>query len=175
MRQISLLAIALVTTAGAAAAQSGPPTSHQHHDSAFAAMQERGKMAMGIDQYASTHHFDALPDGGRIELIRNDGDSADVRKIRMHMREIARAFASGDFSTPAAVHLRQVPGADVMAARRTAIQYEAHDLPHGAELRIRTTDPEALHAIHRFMAFQREEHRAGGVVDTLPATAPRKP
>jgi hypothetical protein len=176
MRRISLLTILLATTAGAASAQSSPPApSHHHHDSAFAAMQERGKMAMGVDQYASTHHFDALPDGGRIELVRDDGDSADVVKIRMHMREIARAFASGDFSTPAAVHLRQVPGADIMAARRSAIQYEAHDVPRGAELRVRTRDPEALKAIHRFMAFQRDEHRAGGVVDTIPKDTPRKP
>jgi hypothetical protein len=31
-----------------------------------------------------------------------------------------------------------------------------------AELRIRTTDPEAIAAIHRFMAFQRSDHQAGG-------------
>jgi hypothetical protein len=127
-------------------------------------MQERGRIAMGVDQYASTHHFDALSDGGRIELLRDDGDSVDVARIRAHMREIARAFAEGNFSTPAAVHLRQVPGADVMAARRALIRYEAHDLPRGAELRIRTRDPAALAAIHRFMAFQRSEHRATGVV-----------
>ena len=38
-------------------------------DSAFAALQERGSAAeaMGVDQYASAHLFDDLPDGGRIE------------------------------------------------------------------------------------------------------------
>lgn len=156
MRRVSLiLALTCAAASGAGA---------QHHDSAFAAMQERGKAAMGVDQYASTHRFDALEDGGRIELVRNDGDSADVARIRTHMREIARAFANGDFSTPAAVHLRSVPGADVMAARRRFITYEPRDIPRGAELRIRTTDPEALRAIHRFMAFQRDEHHAGGAV-----------
>lgn len=134
----------------------------QHHDSAFAAMQERGKKAMGVDQYASTHHFDSLADGGRIELIRNDGDSADVVRIRAHMRDIARAFANGDFSTPAAVHLRAVPGADVMAARRQFIRYEPRDIPRGAELRMQTSDPEALRAIHQFLAFQRGEHHVRG-------------
>jgi DNA-binding GntR family transcriptional regulator len=154
MRRVSLILVLTCAAASRAAAQ--------HHDSAFAAMQERGKAAMGVDQYASTHRFDGLKDGGRIELVRNDGDSADVARIRAHMREISRAFASGDFSTPAAVHLRSVPGADVMTERRRFITYEPHDIPRGAELRIRTDDPEALRAIHRFMVFQRDEHHAGG-------------
>ena len=132
------------------------------HDSAFKAMQERGKLAMGVDQYTSTHHFDALPDGGRIELQRDVDDSAGVARIREHMRDIARAFKAGDFSTPAMVHLQEVPGAKVMAAKRDVITYEPHDLPRGAELRIITHDDEALRAIREFMAFQRAEHHATG-------------
>lgn len=133
------------------------------HDSAFAAMQERGKAAMGVDQYTSTHHFDALPDGGRIELQVDTPDSAATARIRAHMREIAAAFKAGDFSTPAIVHLRDVPGAKVMAAKRGLITYEPGDLPRGGELRIRTQDADALHAIHEFMAFQRAEHHATGM------------
>ena len=132
------------------------------HDSAFRAMQERGKLAMGVDQYTSTHHFDALPNGGRIELQRDVNDSAGVARIREHMREIARAFQAGDFSTPTMVHLREVPGARIMAAKRAVISYDPRDLPRGAELRITTSDDEARRAIHEFMAFQRGEHHAGG-------------
>src|ERR1700710_1341117 len=43
-------------------------------DSAFVALQERGKMAMGVDQYASAHQFDVLPNGGRIALEMKDAD-----------------------------------------------------------------------------------------------------
>lgn len=136
---------------------------HRHdstsHDSAFTAMQQRGKVAMGVDQYTSTHHFDALPDGGRIELQRNLDDSAGTAQIRAHLREIAHAFKSGDFSTPAMVHLREVPGTKVMARKRAVITYEVHDLRRGGELRIRTDDDEARRAIHEFMAFQRAEHQ----------------
>jgi hypothetical protein len=143
-------------------AQVTPPPSPQagSPDSAYAAMQERGKQAMGVDQYTSTHHFEALPDGGRIELVRDVDDSAGVARIRAHMRELARAFAGGDFSTPAFVHLQSVPGTKVMMARRALITYEAHDLPRGAELRIRTRDAEALQAVHEFLAFQRHEHHS---------------
>ena len=133
------------------------------HDSAFAAMQERGRMVMGVDQYTSTHHFDALPDGGRIELQRDVPDSAGVARIRMHLREIAVAFKAGDFSQPAAVHMADVPGVKIMAAKHAVIEYETHDLPLGAELRMRTHDPEAVRAIHDFMAFQRGEHHASGM------------
>ena len=132
------------------------------HDSAFRAMQERGKLAMGVDQYTSTHHFDALANGGRIELQRDVSDSVGVARIREHMREIARAFQAGDFSTPTMVHLREVPGARIMAAKRAVISYDPRDLPRGAELRITTSDDEARRAIHEFMAFQRGEHHAGG-------------
>jgi hypothetical protein len=137
--------------------------SRSAHDSAFAAMQERGRIVMGVDQYTSTHHFDALPDGGRIELQRDVSDSAGVARIRMHLRQIAIAFKAGDFSTPAVVHMRDVPGANVMVAKRDVITYETHELPRGAELRVRTRDPEALRAVHDFMAFQRTEHHATGM------------
>lgn len=118
---------------------------------------------MGVDQYTSTHHFDALPDGGRIELQRNAEDTAGTAQIRAHIHQIARAFEAGDFSTPAMVHMQSVPGAKTMAARRSKISYEVQDLPRGAELRIRTADPDALRAIHEFMAFQRGEHHAAGM------------
>jgi hypothetical protein len=86
-------------------------------------------------------------------------DPAGVTRIREHLQAIAEAFRSGDFSTPAFVHLQQVPGADVMAARRHAISYTFRELPRGGELRITTHDPAALEAIHAFLAFQRQDHR----------------
>jgi hypothetical protein len=125
-------------------------------------MQKRGKQAMGVDQYTSTHKFDALPDGGRIELQRDTDDSVGIAEIRAHIREIAASFKRGDFSTPEFVHMREVPGTKVMAARRAVITYDPHNLPRGAELRIRTSDRDALAAIHEFMAFQRTDHHSGG-------------
>lgn len=143
----------------------------QHHgkkpaatqeDTTFAALQNRGKKAMGVDQYTSTHRFDALEDGGRIELQRDGDDAEGVKTIREHLQAIAKAFRSGDFSTPAFVHMQQVPGTAVMAARKDRITYTFRELPRGGELRIQTKDREALHAIHEFMMFQRSDHRAGG-------------
>jgi hypothetical protein len=131
-------------------------------DSGFAALQQRGQAAMGVDQFTSTHQFVPLADGGRKEQQRDSADSAVLKQIRMHMRQIAAAFRKGDFSLPGFVHDQAVPGTDVMAARRSAISYDAMDLPLGGAVRITTTDTTAIRAIHDFLAFQRQDHHAGG-------------
>lgn len=128
----------------------------------FAALQERGETAMGVDQYTSVHRFDALADGGRIELQAGGQDAGEIATIREHLRGIARAFQEGDYSTPAFVHMREMPGTREMAARRERIRFVYADLPRGGEVRITTGDPAALAAIHEFMAAQRHDHRAGG-------------
>lgn len=158
------IAVAVVAFAGCDG--SGGPSADDVaavDDAAFAELQDRGRQAMGADQYTSTHVFDGLPDGGRIELQRDVDDDVGVERIRRHLEAIARAFDEGDFSAPAFVHMQSVPGASVMAAKRDAITYTYNELPRGGELRMTTEDTHALGAIHEFMAFQREEHRAGGM------------
>ena len=152
-------AIALLVLAACARTDRTPD------DSAFAAVQDRGRTAMGVDQYTSTHVFEDLPDGGRVVLDRDDAsDTVGVRTIREHMRVIEAAFRRGDFALPGQVHAREVPGTRVMRERRDAIQYVALDRPRGGELRITTRDSSALAAIREFLSFQRSDHRAAGHV-----------
>lgn len=136
--------------------------SKSHENQSFEAIQSRGEAAMGVDQYTSTHLFDALPDGGRIELQRDQNDPAGVEQIRSHLLQIASAFKAGDFSTPAFVHMREMPGVDVMASKRTVIDYAFTELPRGGEVRISTLDPKAVAAVHAFMAAQRHDHKSHG-------------
>jgi hypothetical protein len=154
MRIPTLLALAVL-----AAAPAPVLSQHAQHDSAFKALQRRGAGVMGVDQYTSMHQFEASADGGRIALQRDVDDSAGVRTIRQHLQTIARQFAAGDFSASATVHARDVPGTEVMRARRAAISYEFRPLPRGGQVRITTRDPVALGAIHEFLAFQRADHR----------------
>jgi hypothetical protein len=131
------------------------------HADTFAAMQARGQVVMGVDQYASAHVFEDLEDGGRIVLDANSlSDSAGIVAIRQHMRDITTAFRAGDFTRPFAVHAQVVPGTSVMAARRAKITYAASDRPRGAEVHLRSTDAAAVAAIHSFLAFQRSAHHA---------------
>ncbi len=146
-----------------------PDSSHHHDpshhaaapDTAFAAMQQRGKKAMNVDQNMAHHRFTSMPDGGQIELTSDVADTAAVNGIRRHIAEIQQAFSTGDFSTPAFVHMQKVPGTATMAERKALITYKAIEISRGARLRLTTRDPEALKAIHQFMEFQRTEHRAG--------------
>ena len=131
-------------------------------DSSFAALQKRGAVVMGVDQYASAHKFDITPDGGRIELQRRGNDSLDVAQIRAHMKDIQKAFLAGDFAKPFAVHDKVMPGTVVMTRKKSEIRYVYGDLPRGAELRLVTKDDEARAAIAEFMEAQRGEHRSSG-------------
>jgi hypothetical protein len=140
-------------------------------DTAFAATQARGRRVMGVDQYTSAHVFEDLPDGGRIILERDSGsDTTGITTIRQHMRDVAAAFAAGDFTKPFQVHAAVVPGTAVMAARRAAIHYQERDRSRGAEVRIRTTDAAAVAAVHEFLAFQRSAHHAGAHDGMSPRT-----
>jgi hypothetical protein len=132
-------------------------------DSAFAQVQRRGESVMGVDQYTSKHVFEDLPDGGRIVLDRDDpSDTASIRTIRAHMRDIEASFRGGNFTAPGLVHAREVPGTRVLADRAAVIAYRTIERPRGAELRIVTADPAAITAVHEFLAFQRSDHRAAG-------------
>jgi len=152
-----LLAAAGCTTS-APATGAGPAPA----DSSFHALQHRGERAMGVDQYTSTHRFDALPDGGRVELQRDVDDPEGVATIRAHLQEVSAAFAAGDFSTPAFVHMREMPGAADMARLRDRISYAYGPLPRGGQVRITSQDPEAIRAIHAFIGAQRMDHHSGG-------------
>jgi hypothetical protein len=133
-----------------------------HADSSFVRLQERGETAMGVNQYTSQHVFEPLADGGRIVLQRKESDPAGEAAIRAHMRTIATAFANGDFALPGFVHaMSNVPGTARMKELRSDITYNERDLPRGAEVVISTKTPDAVAAIHEFLAFQRMDHRAG--------------
>ena len=171
MRRVPILSIAVTTAiAVAAPAAAQDHAAHAGHpasaapaagDTAFAKLQERGRIAMGVNQYTSRHVFEVLPDGGRIELQRVEEDREGADTIRRHLQEIAAAFKAGDFSTPGFVHWREVPGVPVMAARRERIAYAYRELPRGGELRITSPDSVAVSAIHEFLAFQNSDHRTG--------------
>jgi hypothetical protein len=157
--------ILLLVSAAPLSGQSARHHAQSSPDSGFAALQSRGKIVMGVDQYTSAHRFDDLPDGGRIELQRDSSDTAGVRTIREHLSGIARQFAAGDFQNPAFVHGGAVPGSAIMRAKRSAIRYRFHRLPGGGEVRITSHDGQAVAAIHQFLGYQRREHHATGSVE----------
>jgi hypothetical protein len=71
------------------------------------------------------------------------------------------AFAGGDFAMARRIHDRGLPGTAEMARLKDAISYHYEQTDRGAQVRIATSDPAALEAIHAFLRAQIEDHRTG--------------
>ena len=129
-------------------------------------VEQHGDQAMGFPHDKTTHHFLLYRDGGAIEVTANDGkDSTNIQSIRTHLAHIVTMFSSGDFSAPMFVHDQVPPGIPVMKEKRNDISYTVEEVSAGARVRIKTTNDEALKAVHDFLCFQIEDHHTGDVKD----------
>ncbi len=164
MRKLGIIAAMTFVAAGCDSAKrtaigAPEPVTAQEADSAYKAMDIRHGEAVGEDPMALAHQFVAQPDGGDIVLERSVHDDMGINQIRAHLLLISRSFARGDFAIPGFVHDKTVPGTDVMTQRSGDIGYTVEDTEHGGVVHIRTSNPEALKAIHAFIDFQLAEHR----------------
>lgn len=123
------------------------------------AMLARGNVAMGFDQNKIMHHFMATPTGGQIMIVALDSnDNETISQIRSHALDIQQEFSQGNFTKPFFIHDQQVPGTEVMAQKKSLINYSVQDLDNGAILTLTTNDSELLRAIQQFMSFQGTQH-----------------
>ena len=130
---------------------------HGGHD-----VDRRGDKVMGFSHEKTRHTFRLLGDGGAIEVRALDGgDAESIGAIRSHLKVIEKDFTSGTFAKPEEIHAKLPDGADVMKERGSSIVYRYEELEGGARVRIRTKDPRALDAVHRFLRFQIADHRTG--------------
>ena len=138
---------------------------HKEHvmaDSHNAVVEKRGDQAMGFSHDATTHHFRMSVDGGAIEVTANDPhDKINVAAIRSHLSHIAVMFGTGDFTTPMFVHDGIPPGVTTMHLLKGKIHYSYEELSSGGRVRIESSDPVALAAVHDFLRFQISEHHTG--------------
>lgn len=131
-------------------------------------VEKHGDQAMGFPHDKTTHHFRLSPDGGTIEVTANDAkDSQNAQAIRSHLEHIATMFSQGDFSTPMFIHDQVPPGVPVMKKKHDEISYTFEELPAGGRVRIKSTDPEAVQAIHDFLRFQIADHHTGDSSDSV--------
>ncbi len=122
----------------------------------------RGKVAMGFDQDATTHHFQLEPDGGTISVeVKDPRDTVGRDQIRAHLREIAADFARGAFDKPFATHAEVPPGVPALQRLKDRVAYTYENTERGGRVRIRTSHDEARAAIHEFLRYQIREHHTG--------------
>jgi hypothetical protein len=163
---VRILAFAVVFAAGgvaipAAAGPAGqhPPSGHEAH---HAAVDARGAHVMGFDQHRTAHRFLLYEDGGAIEVgVRQPENAADRDAIRQHLPHVATLFQQGRFDAPMLVHAVVVPGTEDLARLKAHVTYTYVETPGGGRVDIVTRHPDALAALHRFLAFQIADHRTG--------------
>ena len=126
------------------------------------AMMKRGDQAMGFSHEKTTHHFRLFDNGGAIEVTANDpNDTTSRDEIRQHLSHIAQMFAAGNFDVPMLIHATTPPGVSTMKELRDQIRYVFQETDSGARVRISTTNPKAVEAVHNFLRFQIAEHQTG--------------
>jgi len=167
----TILAVALATVSMAFAQPQTADDQHQSKHESMEAMNDRGDKVMGFDHLKTTHHFLLKSDGGLIKIDANDANDKESRdQIRAHLRHIAKMFSEGNFSAPMLIHAQNPPGTAVMKQLKESIKYEFDENERGAQIRISTSDPNALKAIYDFLRFQIKEHLTGDSLEVNPAS-----
>ena len=109
--------------------------SHEEHLKQMAKdaeLKKRGTIAMGFDQDKTAHRFRTSAAGGSIEVEATDpADAASRDQIRAHLKEIAAAFAKGDFTKPFQTHAEVPPGVPSMQRLKGVVPYRYEETPRG--------------------------------------------
>lgn len=171
IRLIAILALAASLTI-LAVAQSSQHADHQQHkqtqagksdhDAHHDGVNKRGDQAMGFSHAKTTHHFRLKKSGGIIEVTANDStDTTSRDQIRTHLKHIAGKFAQGDFTAPMFIHSQTPAGVPAMKRLKAEIKYEFAEIEGGAQVRISTSNADAIKSIHEFLRFQINDHKTG--------------
>ena len=162
---VATLAAALITAASVVAnawPEGQHPAEGHGHGTHEEGVNKRGDEVMGFDHKKTTHHFLLHPEGGSIEVAANDlNDEASRDQIRKHLGHIAKMFAAGNFKAPMLIHDEVPPGVPVMQRLKSEIKYDYEETERGARVRVRTSNAEALSAVHEFLRFQIKDHKTG--------------
>jgi len=120
----------------------------------------RGADVMPFSLKATKHIFTKTADGGMQRVVANSAaDTAQVKLVREHLRDIQAQFLKGNFSGPTHIHGAEMPGlAELEAATPGQIAIDYRDVSGGAELSYRTTDSKLVLALHRWFDAQLSDH-----------------
>lgn len=136
------------------------------HDSHTKMVNEQGDKAMGFSHEKTTHHFRLFDDGGAIEVTANSAQDTESRdQIRKHLGHIAQMFSSGNFDAPMLTHGKVPPGVPVLQKLKAEVSYTFAEIENGGRVRIKTSNSEALAAIHEFLRFQISDHQMGDTTE----------
>jgi hypothetical protein len=121
---------------------------------------ERGRHVMPFNLEQTTHVFSKTTQGGRQQVIVKDpGNTEQIKLIREHLSKITAEFKQGDFSNPAKIHGDTMPGlAELRQAKRGEMAVVYKELPNGAEINYTSKIPVLIQAIHQWFDAQLSDH-----------------
>lgn len=164
MKRNAIVAAAAVSAAvslilGTAPALADTPPSHQ------AIVDQRSKEVMPFDLNRTMHVFTPTKDGGVQSVVVHDGDRNQIGLVRSHLQAEAAAFARGDFADPASIHGAAMPGLAELRAGAGHVAVTYAELPNGARITYKTSDPKLIVAIHDWFAAQVHDHGAHAMME----------
>ena len=121
---------------------------------------KRGAQVMSFSLERTVHIFAKTKSGGIQQVIVKDkADSQQITLIRKHLSKIAKEFAHGNFSDPAKIHGKDMPGlVELEKARPDQLRIVYKKLTKGAQIEYSSDNPALIDAIHRWFDAQLADH-----------------
>ena len=121
---------------------------------------KRGAQVMSFSLERTVHIFAKTKSGGIQQVIVKDkADSQQITLIRKHLSKIAKEFAHGNFSDPAKIHGKDMPGlAELEKARPDQLRIVYKKLAKGAQIEYSSDNSGLIDAIHRWFDAQLADH-----------------
>lgn len=120
---------------------------------------EMSHEVMPFDMSKTVHVFRMTKTGGIQRVLARDAESSEqITLIRQHLVHEATRFDRGDYSDPAKLHGRGMPGLAELREKPSAVDVSYSELPAGAQLRFETKDLGLVTAIHRWFGAQLSDH-----------------
>ena len=124
-----------------------------------AAVEARGVHVMPFDQARTTHVFANTVDGGIETVTANAAsDTGQIALIRMHLEHESQLFASGDFTDPASIHGKDMPGLAALERGASQVAFTYAEVPRGATISYRTTNTKLVDALQAWFDAQLIDH-----------------
>ncbi len=125
-----------------------------------AQVSQRGKDVMPFTLASTTHIFTKDAEGGvQLVVAKKSSDTAQIKLVRQHLKEICEQFLKGDFSGPSHIHGQDMPGlADLKLAKPGQIDIAYKEVKGGAKLSYKTSDIALVSALHKWFDAQLHDH-----------------
>jgi tRNA U34 5-carboxymethylaminomethyl modifying GTPase MnmE/TrmE len=120
---------------------------------------------MPFNMNEAMHMFTPTNTGGVQEIMVHDGNAQQISLVHQHLQQQAIAFAHGDFSNPAYVHGKNMPGLSELEHdySRMTVTYANTDL--GGKIIYTSTDSNVVNAIHQWFQAQVHDHGSHAIMN----------